>query len=70
MTELQAEVTGTIWKVVCQVGEAVVEGGIVLIMESMKMEIPMVATEDGIIREIRCQEGQAVQEGDILVVLE
>jgi acetyl-CoA carboxylase biotin carboxyl carrier protein len=70
LTELPAEITGTIWKVICSVGDSVAEGDTVLIMESMKMEIPMEATEDGIVREIRCQEGQAVQEGDVLVVLD
>jgi acetyl-CoA carboxylase biotin carboxyl carrier protein len=70
LTELRAEVTGTIWKIACRVGEAVSEGGTVLIMESMKLEIPLEATSDGTIREIRCEEGQAVQEGDVLVVID
>jgi acetyl-CoA carboxylase biotin carboxyl carrier protein len=51
------------------VGDPVAKGGTVLIMESMKMEIPLEATQDGTIAEIRCKEGQPVQEGDILVVL-
>jgi acetyl-CoA carboxylase biotin carboxyl carrier protein len=51
------------------VGDAVVAGKTVLIMESMKLEIPLESTHDGTVAEIRCKEGQAVQEGEILVVL-
>jgi acetyl-CoA carboxylase biotin carboxyl carrier protein len=70
LTELPAEITGTVWKIIGRVGDSVAEDEVVLIMESMKMEIPVQATEEGIIREIRCEEGQAVQEGDVLMVLD
>ena len=70
MPELRAEVTGTVFKIECRVGDAVAQGGTVLIMESMKLEIPLEATSDGTTREIRCEEGQAVQEGDVLVVID
>jgi acetyl-CoA carboxylase biotin carboxyl carrier protein len=70
LPDLRAEVTGTIFRIQCRVGDPVVKGGTVLIMESMKMEIPLEATQDGVIAEIRCDEGQAVQEGDVLVVVD
>ncbi len=70
MPDLRAEITGTVFRIECSVGDNVAKGGTVLIMESMKMEIPLESTHDGTIMEIRCEEGQAVQEGDVLVVLE
>jgi acetyl-CoA carboxylase biotin carboxyl carrier protein len=70
LPDLRAEITGTVFKIECSVGDSVAKGGTVLIMESMKMEIPLESTHDGTIKEIRCEEGQAVQEGDVLVVLE
>jgi acetyl-CoA carboxylase biotin carboxyl carrier protein len=70
LPDLRAEVTGTIFRIECSLGETVARGATVLIMESMKMEIPLESTHDGTVAEIRCQEGQAVDEGEILVVLE
>ena len=70
MPDLRAEVTGTVFRIECSVGDSVVKGGTVLILESMKMEIPLESTHDGTVKEIRCQEGQAIQEGDVLVVVE
>ena len=69
MPDLRAEVTGTVFRIDCFVGETVVKGATVLILESMKMEIPLESTHDGTVAEIRCEEGQAVDEGDVLVVL-
>ncbi|MEA2305408.1 MAG: acetyl-CoA carboxylase biotin carboxyl carrier protein [Solirubrobacteraceae bacterium] len=70
MPDVEAHITGTVWKVECQVGDAVQEGDTVVILESMKMEMPVEAEDAGTVTEIRCAEGQAVQEGDVLVVLE
>ena len=70
MIEVEAHITGTVWKVECAVGDTVEEGDTVAILESMKMEMPVEAEEGGTVSEIRCQEGQAVSEGDTLVVLE
>lgn len=69
MPDLRAEVTGTVFRIECSVGDSVVKGGTVLIMESMKLEIPLESTHEGTVTEIRCEEGQAVQEGEVLVVL-
>jgi acetyl-CoA carboxylase biotin carboxyl carrier protein len=70
MTEIEAHITGTVWKVECAVGDTVEEGDTVAILESMKMEMPVEAEDAGTVTEILCEEGQAVNEGDTLVVLE
>lgn len=71
-TEVPAHITGTVWKIEKQVGETVAAGDILVILESMKMEMPVEVPEDGgsVVKEIRCAEGQPVNEGDVLVVLE
>jgi acetyl-CoA carboxylase biotin carboxyl carrier protein len=69
-TEIEAHITGNVWKIEVEVGDTVEEGATVVILESMKMEIPVEAEDDGTVTEIRCEEGQAVSEGDVLVVLE
>jgi len=70
MPEVEAHITGTVWKVEVAVGDRVEEGDTVLILESMKMEMPVEAEDEGTVKEILVQEGQAVSEGDTLVVLE
>ena len=66
---VEAHITGTVWKVEVAVGDQVDEGDTVVILESMKMEMPVEAEDPGTVTEIRCEEGQSVQEGDVLVVL-
>jgi acetyl-CoA carboxylase biotin carboxyl carrier protein len=68
-TDVEAHITGTVWKVEVEVGDQVDEGDTVVILESMKMEMPVEAEDPGTVTEIRCEEGQSVQEGDVLVVL-
>ena len=70
MPNVEAHITGTVWKVECEVGQQVEEGDTLVIIESMKMEMPVEAEDDGKVTEISCQEGQSVSEGDTLVVLE
>ena len=70
MANVEAHITGTVWKIEVQVGDTVQEGDTVLILESMKMEMPVEAEDEGTVAEIRCEEGQAVSEGDTLVVLD
>ena len=70
MPDVEAHITGTVWKVECKVGDTVAEGDTVVILESMKMEMPVEAEDSGKVAEILCEEGQAVNEGDTLVVLE
>ena len=70
MADVEAHITGTVWKIECSVGDSIEEGDTVVILESMKMEMPVEAEDAGTVAEIRCSEGQAVSEGDTLVVLE
>ena len=70
LPEIEAHITGTVWKVEVKVGDSVEEGDTVVILESMKMEMPVEAEDDGTVSEILCEEGQAVSEGDPLVVLD
>jgi acetyl-CoA carboxylase biotin carboxyl carrier protein len=68
--DIPAHITGTVWKIEVSPGDEIDEGDTVVILESMKMEMPVEAEDPGTVKEIRCQEGQSVQEGDVLVVLE
>ena len=68
-SNVEAHITGTVWKVEVSVGDQVDEGDTLVILESMKMEMPVEAEDPGTVTEIRCEEGQSVQEGDVLVVL-
>jgi acetyl-CoA carboxylase biotin carboxyl carrier protein len=68
--EIKAHITGTVWKIEVAVGDSVSDGDTVVILESMKMEMPVEVEDDGTVAEVRCEEGQSVQEGDVLVVLE
>lgn len=70
MPDIEAHITGTVWKIEVDVGDEVGDGDAVVILESMKMEMPVEAEDPGKVAEIRCEEGQSVQEGDVLVVLE
>jgi len=70
LPNVEAHITGTVWKVECEVGQEVEEGDTVVIIESMKMEMPLEAEDEGTVKEIKCHEGQSVSEGDTLVVLE
>jgi acetyl-CoA carboxylase biotin carboxyl carrier protein len=68
--DVEAHITGTVWKIEVEVGDSVDEGEAVVILESMKMEMPVEAEDPGVVTEILCVEGQSVSEGDTLVVLE
>jgi acetyl-CoA carboxylase biotin carboxyl carrier protein len=70
LPDVDAHITGTVWKVECEIGQAVVEGDTLVILESMKMEMPVEAEDPGVVKQIVCEEGQSVSEGDTLVVLE
>jgi acetyl-CoA carboxylase biotin carboxyl carrier protein len=69
MADVAAHITGTVWKIEVKVGQKVSSGDTLVILESMKMEMPVEAPEDGTVKEIRCKESQPVNEGDVLVVL-
>ncbi len=65
-----AHITGTVWKIEVKEGDSVNEEQTVVILESMKMEMPVEAPEAGRVSKIHVAEGQAVDEGDVLVTLE
>jgi acetyl-CoA carboxylase biotin carboxyl carrier protein len=69
MANVEAHITGTVWKIEVEVGDTVDEGDIVVIIESMKMEMPVEAESPGTVESILCAEGQSVDEGETLVVL-
>jgi acetyl-CoA carboxylase biotin carboxyl carrier protein len=68
--EIRAHITGVVFQVPTKPGDAVAAGDAVIVLESMKMEIPVEAPRDGSVKEIRVQEGQTVQEGDVVAILE
>ena len=70
VTEVRAELVGNVWKVEAKEGDQVEEDDILIILESMKMEIPVTAPAAGKIREIRVKEQDVVQEGQVLAVIE
>lgn len=70
MNEIIANMAGSVWKVLVQAGDQVEEGQDVVILESMKMEIPISAEFDGTVKEVKVAEGEFVNEGDVIVVVE
>ena len=68
--KVKAEITGNVWKIVAQAGDALEEEQPILIMESMKMEIPVLAPVKGRLKELLVKEGQEVSEGQDLAVIE
>lgn len=67
--EVKSTIAGTVWKIVTAVGDAVVEDAPLMILESMKMEIPLTAPEDGTIVAFRVAEGDSIAEGDVAIIL-
>ena len=70
IVDVKAEIAGTVWKVTTQIGDAVEEDDQVMILESMKMEIPVLAPEAGVINELLVEEGATVTEGTVVARLE
>jgi biotin carboxyl carrier protein len=70
VAEVRAEMVANVWKVVASQGDTVADGDTLVILESMKMEIPVVAEGAGTVAEIRVEEGQVVQEGDVIAVID
>ena len=68
--EVLAEMVANVWKVLVSAGDEVSEGDTLVILESMKMEIPVEATADGKIADVKVSEGGVVQEGDVIAVIE
>ncbi len=69
-TEVEAQITGNVWKIEKAVGDSLDDGEVILILESMKMEIPVEAPTAGRLAEIRVAEGDNIEEGAVLAVIE
>jgi acetyl-CoA carboxylase biotin carboxyl carrier protein len=65
-----AHITGTVWKIEVCAGQRVAKDDVLVILESMKMEMPLVSPEDGEVLEIKVKPGQAVEEGEVLLTLQ
>jgi len=70
VAEVRAEMVSNVWKVVASQGDAIADGDTIVILESMKMEIPVLAEAAGTLSELRVSEGQVVQEGDVIAVID
>ena len=69
-TKVMTDVAGNVWKIVAKPGDRLAEDDTILIMESMKMEIPVVAPADGTLKEILVEEGEALPEGETVAIIE
>ena len=70
MTEIRAEMVANVWKVVAAEGDAVADGDTLVILESMKMEIPVLAEGPGTVTTLAVSEGDVIAEGDLIAVIE
>lgn len=68
-TNIESIVTGVVWKIEKQAGDAVAEGEVIMIMESMKMEIPIESTVSGTLQSVSVQETDSVTEGQVVAVV-
>ncbi|MFY1633911.1 biotin/lipoyl-binding carrier protein [Solwaraspora sp. WMMB335] len=68
--EIRAEMVANVWKVVVTAGDTVADGDTLVILESMKMEIPVIVERDGVVARLAVDEGDVVQEGDLIAVIE
>lgn len=70
IVDLKTEITGNVWKILKSVGDSVDEDEPVMVLESMKMEIPMTASEPGVLKELLVAEGETVTDGAVVAKLE
>ena len=70
MAEVKAELVGNLWKIVVEVGQAIDEDDTLMILESMKMEIPITSPVQGTVKQILVAEGDVVQEGQTVAIVE
>jgi len=68
--EIRAEMVANVWKIVVTQGDSVADGDTLVILESMKMEIPVLAESDGVVAALHVAEGDVVQEGDVIAIID
>ena len=68
--EVKSVVTGSVWKIVASVGQKLAPGAEIMILESMKMEIPVIVEDGGVLKELKVAEGATVNEGQVVAVIE
>jgi acetyl-CoA carboxylase biotin carboxyl carrier protein len=69
-TRVRSEIAGSVWKIEVAIGDKVAEDDPLIVLESMKMEIPLLAPRAGVVRQILVAEGEPIAEGDVAVILE
>jgi acetyl-CoA carboxylase biotin carboxyl carrier protein len=69
VAEIRAEMVANVWKVVAAEGQQVQDGDTLVILESMKMEIPVLAESDGTLTKLAVAEGDVIQEGDLIAII-
>lgn len=70
MAEVRAEMSANVWKILVNPGDTVADGDTLVILESMKMEIPVIVEQDGVVSELKVNEGDAIDEDDVIAVIE
>ena len=70
MSEVRAIMAGSVWKILVKEGDVVCKGQEVIVLESMKMEIPLMSEGNGTVSSIRVSEGDFVDDGDVLLVMD
>lgn len=70
MMEIKASMAGSVWKIVANENSKVEEGDNVVILESMKMEIPITTEKSGTVKQLKVAEGDFVNEGDVIAIIE
>lgn len=70
IVEVKTEITGNVWKIEAQPGQTLAEDDAIMILESMKMEIPVSSPEDGVLVELLAKEGDVVTEGTVVARIE
>ncbi|WP_121639855.1 acetyl-CoA carboxylase biotin carboxyl carrier protein subunit [Virgibacillus sp. Bac330] len=68
--EVKATMAGSVWKITVEQGQTIEEGQDVVILESMKMEIPITAEQSGVLKALKVNEGDFVNEGDVIAIIE
>ena len=68
--EIKSEITGTVWQLKAQPGDKVESGDVLIVIESMKMEIPVITEDGGTVKEILAKEKDPVSEGQVVAIIE